>query len=640
MRESDLTFRLENGVAIWGPLWKHEKPLITPFTCEVIAKETNPQDDIRKGQSNTTDQSTDSDPEFSPATFFDVAVLKCLSSTGWDENGIMWALRYLAAYLKREFNLPDQAISREASGEFRGDIPVHGSPVVTVHPDISAVQSDVQAESITKPDGTEVVKIKDRDAQNGGSDGLSEANKLSTYTCQTEDDTNSNMTNDQGSIVTKSVHLAVPQSTTTSPSNESQSDNCDTLKIPKGSDGERPTAQGLERTGSIKLRIRVQSSPGGAAGGRVLTAVASPTGSMTPQQEVNNTNNDDSQDFGETGTFQSTKVYIKPSNSLQVPSVSTGDANTQNSGGPLLGKLNASHLQNGNLNNVTTNVSTESSTKETSLQISLVESSHSMFPKPDEQASAVPQCTDPAKIHTSGESNNPPLPFESMVSYECEVHDSQSGKLQTENGVTGDQLKDASLSKRLSEHTNSSHASSSSVESESQPLLKPSPFAIPNRKALTLLGLFESPRTNVNRDSFTKIDRYFVFPGVADYITTDGRLSSLMILQALYNIMRENPTSLISDATLTILQQLVTIHENMKSKKRGSSLEVDDRTVAETQSMGFRSPHSDNILGRLRASFYGRPPSFLSLSMGCLVSLIKALGCPLGKSMPCLLMLY
>ena len=106
-----------------------------------------------------------------------------------------------------------------------------------------------------------------------------------------------------------------------------------------------------------------------------------------------------------------------------------------------------------------------------------------------------------------------------------------------------------------------------------------------------------------------------------------------MILQALYNITRENPSALISDMTLTILQQLVTIHQNKKSKKRGSSIEVDDRTVAETQAVGFRSPHSDNILGRLRASFYGRPPSFLSLAMGCLVSVVKALGCPLGKLM-------
>ncbi|KAJ7369625.1 ion transmembrane transport [Desmophyllum pertusum] len=117
MRESDLTFRLENGVAIWGPLWKHEKPSVTPFTSEVIRKDADHEEDdskINAGQSSAVE----SDPEFSAATFFDVAVLKCLSSTGWDENGVVWALRYLASYLTKEFDLPDQVISREPSGKF------------------------------------------------------------------------------------------------------------------------------------------------------------------------------------------------------------------------------------------------------------------------------------------------------------------------------------------------------------------------------------------------------------------------------------------------------------------------------------------------------------------------------------------
>ena len=128
-----------------------------------------------------------------------------------------------------------------------------------------------------------------------------------------------------------------------------------------------------------------------------------------------------------------------------------------------------------------------------------------------------------------------------------------------------------------------------------------------------------------------KVDRYFVFPGTADYITTDGRLSILMILKALNSLLRDNPTSRISQASLTILRYLLTIHEGNKSQQSGSSEGYDDRTVAETQAVGFRSPHSENVLGRLRASFYGRPPSFLSLAMGCLVSLVKSLGCPLGK---------
>ncbi|PFX29002.1 protein unc-80 homolog isoform X2 [Stylophora pistillata] len=627
MRESDLTFRLENGVAIWGPLWRHEQPSITPFTCEVISKDTDPEHGGKGGQSSSADQSTaaDSISDFSAATFFDVAVLKCLLSTGWDENGVMWALRYLTAYLKKEFNLPDQATSRGTSEEIRDQIPVQGSVVLTVPPDVSGEGSVVHGNDCVKPDGAEGQKVnKEGKARSGGSSSQSAANTPATCVCQIGDVTNNITSQDQRSTVTNGVQLTVPQkSETTNPSIELQSENLSTLKIPEGFDEERSPAQGLERTGSIRLRIRVQSSPGGTAGGRVLTAVPSPTGSMT-QQEAKTLVSDDSQDVCETRTFQNTKVYIKPSNTLQLPVVGAGNTNKQDSGDPLDAGCHARDLENGNMNDVATIGSSVSSTKETILQTNVVEPSYSTSSNYDAQPDPSRMCT---RIK---ESNNHHVSFESMVSYECEVQEFHGGMVQTDEVTKREQLKDAAIFKRLSEHTNSSHASSSSVESEIQPLLKPPTMVTTNRKALALLGLCDNPRTPVNRDSYTKIDRYFVFPGAADYITIDGRLSSLMILQALYNITRENPSALISDLTLTILQQLVTIHQNKKSKKRGSSIEVDDRTVAETHAVGFRSPHTDNILGRLRASFYGRPPSFLSLAMGCLVSVIKALGCPLG----------
>ena len=282
-------------------------------------------------------------------------------------------------------------------------------------------------------------------------------------------------------------------------------------------------------------------------------------------------------------------------------------------------------------------VSTIGSPSATPMEVHAVQSPDTAILSP-ESALTTPQCNEqafpgPSQMHlvSSQELTISSEVFESKVSYECEVQDSRTVAFQTEGGTTNDQAKDASLYKRLSEHASSSHASSSSVESESQPLLKPSPLAMAHVKPLTIEGSLDTPRSSINRDSFTRTDRYFVFPGAADYITADGRLSSLVILQALNSIMRENPSALVCDVAIIVLQQLVTVHEIKKSKKRGSSVEVDDRTVAETQAVGFRSPHSDNILGRLRASFYGRPPSFLSLAMGCLFSLIKALGCPLGN---------
>ena len=632
MRESDLTFRLENGVAIWGPLWKHEKPSITLFTSEVITKDTEPDSE--------SPSAVESDPDFSAATFFDVAVLKCLSSTGWDENGVVWALRYLSAYLKKEFNLPDQETSGEPSGEIQVNIPVHGSSVGSPNPDINSQDNSVKGDrDMTKSDGIELNEITGSDAQNLGLGVSNDAEKLTTCACQVEDNAkvSDGGSENQESIVSKgleNLQFAVPRTTATDcddrncPSTDNHHGNMCTNS---GLDGEQLTAPGLERTGSIKFRIRVQSSPGCSAGGRVLTAVASPTGSV-PQHEVKNTADDNSQDSADVGTFQNPKVYIKPSNTLCLPAVSTEDAIScrPDSGGPLQVEAQADET-------TSNDVSTSRFPSETPLEVHTVESSDSAFLSINESTLTAPHCNEQAfsgsrQVHLSSqELSISSEVFESKVSYECEVQDSRTVVFQTEGGTTNDQVKDALLYKRLSEHASSSHASSSSVESESQPLLKPSPLAMAHARPLTIQGSLDTPRSSINRDSFVRTDRYFVFPGAADYITADGRLSSLVILQALNNIMRENPSSLVCDAAITVLQKLVTVNENKKSKKRGSSMEVDDRTVAETQAVGFRSPHSDNVLGRLRASFYGRPPSFLSLAMGCLFSLVKALGCPLGK---------
>ena len=626
MRESDLTFRLENGVVIWGPLWRHEKPLIPLFTSEVITKDTDPD----------SPSAVESDPEFSASTFFDVAVLKCLSSTGWDENGVVWALRYLAAYLKKEFNLPDQEEGREPSGEIQVNIPVDASSVGSDNPDTkpkeSSIKGDTAGREMTKSDEVELDKITGNDAQNPKSGVSNDPEKLSICACQVEGDAEVGvgMRENQESVVSngfENLQLAVPQSTAMDGEEQSPSSPSS-----DGLDGERLTSPGLERTGSIKFRIRVQSSPRFSAGGRVLTAVASPTGSAS-QHELKNTTDDNSQDIADIGTFQSPKVYIKPSNTLCLPSVSTEDANScrQDLGGPL-------HLEDQADKTSSSEVSTIRFPSETPLEVHPVKSLETAILSPNESALTAPHCSGqafsgPGQMHLvrSQELNISSEVSESKVSYECEVQDSRTIAFQTEGGTTNEQVKDASLYKRLSEHASSSHASSSSVESESQPLLKPSPLATAHVKPLTIQGSLDTPRSSINRDSFTRTDRYFVFPGAADYITADGRLSSLVILQALNSIMRENPSSLVCDVAITVLQQLVTVNEIKKSKKRGSSMEVDDRTVAETQAVGFRSPHSDNVLGRLRASFYGRPPSFLSLAMGCLFSLIKALGCPLGK---------
>ena len=620
MRESDLTFRLENGVAIWGPLWKHEKPEVTPFITKVIMKDpASGEDDGFK--SAAAQNEPDAESEFAPATVFDVAVLKCLSSTGWAEDGIVWALRYLTEYLKREFNLPDEGISSGHSREIRLNSPACGSPAESTGTDFSAAKTlnvDSSGDNLTvdvesaKPD-REVMKTADGEMQTPASEDTKEDSNLSVCSCQTEDCNSNSATKDE-----EDLEAAHPQSETDSKGEHVQGDeylnanrlssegNQDALKIPHSSDEDKLDASGLERTGSIKLRIRVQSSPVLSGGGRVITAVASPSGSPVLDDSRKAVDEDNSQDLSDCGGFLNPKVFIKPSDTLRVPLVGvTNDADMQENN------------SNGSLpeNNVANSTSNYVSNSEV---------------KPVSRGGEGGQAYHGPAQSSFRDSNNSSGAFESIVSYECE-EGSRIERIASDRATSVDQLSQLQLYKHRSERPSSSHTSSSSAESESQPLLNPA--KTPQAKPTSILEVLDTPRgsLSINQDSVMRIDRYFVFPGTADYITTDGRLSIVVILQALYSILHENPTSRICDATLTVLSHAVKIHENNNSKNRDSSFQYDDRTVAETQAVGFRSPHSENVLGRLRASFYGRPPSFLGLAVGCLVSLIKALGCPLGK---------
>ena len=620
MRESDLTFRLENGVAIWGPLWKHEKPQVSPFVTKVLMKDpASGEDDGFK--SAAAQNELDAESEFAPATVFDVAVLKCLSSTGWAEDGIVWALRYLTEYLKREFNLPDEGMSSGHSREIRLNSPACGSPAEstgtnssaakTLNVDSSGDNLTVDVES-TKPD-REVVKTADGEMQTPASEGTKEDSNLSVCSCQTEDCNSNSATKGE-----ENLEVADPQSETDSKGKNGQGDgylranrqssdgNQDALKIPHSSVEDKLDASGLERSGSIKLRIRVQSSPVLSGGGRVITAVASPSGGPVLNDSRKAVDEDNSQDLSDSGGFLNPKVFIKPSDTLQVPLVgATNDADMQeiNSNGS---------LPENNVANSTSKYVSNSGAK------------------PVSSAGEGGQAYHGPTQSSFQDSNNSSGAFESIVSYECE-EGSCIERIPSDGATSVNQLSQLQLYKHVSERPSSSHTSSSSAESESQPLLNPA--KTPQAKPTSILEALDTPRgsLSINQDSLVRIDRYFVFPGTADYITTDGRLSIVVILQALYSILRENPTSRICDATLTVLSHAVKIHENNNSKKRDSSFQYDDRTVAETQAVGFRSPHSENVLGRLRTSFYGRPPSFLGLAVGCLVSLIKALGCPLGK---------
>ncbi|ERE84837.1 putative protein unc-80 like protein [Cricetulus griseus] len=105
IKESDLTFRLASGLVIWQPMWEHRQPEVSGFTALVkpirsiiTAKRSSPVN----SQSQTCEspnQDTRQQGERSRyATYFDVAVLRCLLQPHWSEEGTQWSLMY---YLQR-----------------------------------------------------------------------------------------------------------------------------------------------------------------------------------------------------------------------------------------------------------------------------------------------------------------------------------------------------------------------------------------------------------------------------------------------------------------------------------------------------------------------------------------------------------
>uniref|UniRef100_A0A667WHN7 Unc-80 homolog, NALCN channel complex subunit n=1 Tax=Myripristis murdjan TaxID=586833 RepID=A0A667WHN7_9TELE len=150
IKESDLTFRLASGLVIWQPMWEHRQPdipaftsLIKPVRNIVTAKRNSPvnnqcspcgsgnpgpmgfqvvceaaqsdssspgagEQSCRRGNSveKGGPSQTSAPPGLPPslaqraryATYFDVAVLRCLLQPHWMEEGVHWALMY---YLQR-----------------------------------------------------------------------------------------------------------------------------------------------------------------------------------------------------------------------------------------------------------------------------------------------------------------------------------------------------------------------------------------------------------------------------------------------------------------------------------------------------------------------------------------------------------
>ncbi|XP_062907898.1 protein unc-80 homolog isoform X3 [Mobula hypostoma] len=172
IKESDLMFRLASGLVIWQPMWEHKHPeapaftaLVKPVRSIVTAKRTSPLNNrgiscnLDKAETTgfqvvcETSQLESIAPEVrtqssqlknSPeaagaskdkrasnsrtsltvplsqrsryATYFDIAVLRCLLQPHWSEEGIHWALMYYLQRLRRILEeKPDRPTEPEIS---------------------------------------------------------------------------------------------------------------------------------------------------------------------------------------------------------------------------------------------------------------------------------------------------------------------------------------------------------------------------------------------------------------------------------------------------------------------------------------------------------------------------------------------
>lgn len=120
IQPQDLTFRLQDGVVIWEALWEFRTPVLKCFTASVVFDK---QDGDKICVGNSTRNSY---PVQLHATFFDLAVLKCLMLPDWHEEGRVWGLQYVLKYLENEENFLKEQSNRNSStstGEVEVEVP-------------------------------------------------------------------------------------------------------------------------------------------------------------------------------------------------------------------------------------------------------------------------------------------------------------------------------------------------------------------------------------------------------------------------------------------------------------------------------------------------------------------------------------
>lgn len=712
IKEKDLTNRLESGLALWKPLQAHQVPELPAFGHPVLYKDPNSEDFVaqlvgmdpdtsaRNSQTSESKKSFNEALPFSSATFFDVAVLRCLLSSGWCEEGVYWSLIYITDYLRREYDLPGAkekqnfasasgtSWGRGGGGEDTESMDSFGGCVLNnpIPPAAKPVDSppkhDVQIH-ISNEDDTE--------------------KPPSTVTADSSKEQPSPEQKEPTDTRTEDIQFTVE---------EEDDDDTEKLIVPEDEN----------RHSLTKLRIRVDSpvtgrrvpvysvadkakpveiSPENAAINDLNSTQSFYSISITPStptleivDEVNTGSTNKGFDFNvnkmnglDNGDVEEEETIVtngmKDSQSAvqkdeqDVPSGKVEkkadedkiqdektSAPEDKSGGKEAGVTNGAKALDVDktLMNHFTMLNNMGSSSELSLEsvsslgegtittVSPSSGSNEGKIAADSFSSITSQLECEEALLRGSEKDTAKKPLQSTSSTsESKTVEAQSSLSSDEppsdpkqGANTGDKQQEVKPKPKENEskfETTSSDFPVSDIEKRS--LIRDS--STETQDTAEVVSLQPSTGTlNVRRsigrgmrDSMFRIEHYLVFPGVGDYVTTDGRLSIMVLLQAVNGVLKENLSGRVCQIGLKVLELLLMIHDKEKERKRASTVStacvMDDRTVTESMAIGTRMYQTETILSRLRPTFYGRAPTIYTLSLGCGIRLIRALGCPLGK---------
>lgn len=685
IKDKDLINNLENGIALWKPLQNHQSPELPAFCHPVIYKDPNTEDFVSQVISMDNDSARNSrtsdvaskksspiEPVMRSATFFDVAVLRCLLSSGWCEEGVYWALIYIGDYLRREYDLAgakEKMNFASASGTSWG---MHGGadtgsldsfggcvlndPVPPKPPDPTPAKQEVQINIINENDDDEEGTVNQADDTERKPEDVKitiEEDADSAKLIVSDDDADQNLTKLRISVDSPILDGRRPVFSVTDKTTDESKETC--TDNDQGSSGQPYFS--ITITPSTPTQVDIVNEVNGSTNEGFDFNHKSPdnedetkTNSEMNSKKDGKDKTCDSSQSTANGTKDGAKVNDDKTCSLESESGSTtcttGYSNSTTSSNDSksldIDKTLRNHFTLLNSMGSSSELSLESVSSLGDQEGTVVLSSNdeTVMPGIDRSISSITSLleSEDTAVEESEKETTPPRnkkAIQQQSSLSSDEPPAEAATIPPKDTPSKAKYPESKGPDHKSETASSDFPVS---DTDKRSLVRDSSTETQDTvEAINLQpGIGNLRRSGRGlRDSMFRIEHYLVFPGVGDYVTTDGRLSIMVLLQAINGVLKENLSGRVCQMGLRVLELLHTIAGKEKEKRRASTVpghSVDDRTVSECVAIGTRTHQTDTILSRLRTTFYGRPPTIHSLSSGCGFRLIRALGCPSGKT--------